>query len=131
MSTGHVFELVAAATSWNCGSAASDGMCWSRAIFPSPTIPIRIGIVGLGKIARDQHIPSLAADPQFQLVAAATSSKTCPVDIPFYATLGEMITATPGLEAVALCTPPQVRYALAREALDRGLHVLLEKPPGG
>jgi D-galactose 1-dehydrogenase len=92
--------------------------------------PIRIGIVGLGKISRDQHIPSLVANPQFQLVAAATSSKTCPVDIPLYRTLGEMIAATPGLQAVALCTPPQVRCALAREALDRGLHVLLEKPPG-
>jgi D-galactose 1-dehydrogenase len=41
-----------------------------------------------------------------------------------------MIAATPGLHAVALCTPPQVRCALAREALDHGLHVMLEKPPG-
>jgi D-galactose 1-dehydrogenase len=92
--------------------------------------PIRIGIVGMGKIARDQHIPSLLANPQFRLVAAATSSKTSPVDIALYPTLGEMIAATPGLDAVALCTPPQVRWALAREALDRGLHVMLEKPPG-
>ena len=92
--------------------------------------PIRIGLVGLGKIARDQHIPSLLADPRFQLVAAATSSKTAPVDIALYPTLGAMIAATPELHAVALCTPPQVRWALACEALDHGLHVLLEKPPG-
>jgi D-galactose 1-dehydrogenase len=92
--------------------------------------PIRIGIVGLGKIARDQHIPSLAADPDFQLVAAVTSSRRVQLDVPMYATLGEMIAATPGLQAVALCTPPQGRCALAREALDRGLHVMLEKPPG-
>src|ERR1700748_18943 len=92
--------------------------------------PIRIGIAGLGKIARDQHIPSLLADPQFQLVAAATMAGACPVDIPVYATLGEMIAGTPRLQAVALCTPPQVRCALAREALDHGLHVMLEKPPG-
>jgi len=92
--------------------------------------PIRIGIVGLGKIARDQHIPSLLADPRFQLVAVATRSGNCPVDVPAHATMGEMIAATPGLQAIALCTPPQVRYALAREALDRGVHVFLEKPPG-
>jgi D-galactose 1-dehydrogenase len=92
--------------------------------------PIRIGIVGLGKIARDQHIPSLAADPDFRLVAAVTSSRRVQLDVPMYATLGEMIAATPGLQAVTLCTPPQGRYALAREALDRGLHVMLEKPPG-
>lgn len=92
--------------------------------------PIRTGIVGLGKIARDQHIPALLADPQFELVAAATTSGTSPLDIPVYATLGEMIAATPQLQAVALCTPPQERCALAREALDHGLHVMLEKPPG-
>jgi D-galactose 1-dehydrogenase len=92
--------------------------------------PIRIGIVGLGKIARDQHIPSLLADPHFQLVAAATTSGTSPVDIPVYSTLGAMIGATPELQAVTLCTPPQERCTLAREALDHGLHVMLEKPPG-
>ncbi len=92
--------------------------------------PIRIGIVGLGKIARDQHIPSLLADPRFQLVAAATTAGTAPVDIPVYPTLGALIAATPELQAVTLCTPPQDRCALAREALDHGLHVMLEKPPG-
>jgi D-galactose 1-dehydrogenase len=91
--------------------------------------PIRIGLVGLGKIARDQHIPSLGADPRFQLVAAASRSGS-PADVPVYPTLGAMIAATPELEAVALCTPPQNRSALAREALDHGLHVMLEKPPG-
>jgi D-galactose 1-dehydrogenase len=91
--------------------------------------PIRIGIVGLGKIARDQHIPTLRADPRFQLVAAASRSLS-PAAVPVYATLGAMIAATPDLEAVALCTPPQGRGSFAREALDHGLHVLLEKPPG-
>lgn len=92
--------------------------------------PIRIGIVGLGKIARDHHIPSLLADPRFELVAAATTSGDSPVDIPVYSSLGAMLSATPGLDAVAIATPPQVRYGLACEALDRGLDVLLEKPPG-
>jgi predicted dehydrogenase len=91
---------------------------------------VRIGLVGLGKIARDQHIPSLLADPRFQLVAAVTTSGRRPVDVPVYPTLGAMIAATPELQAVSLCTPPQGRCALAREALDHGLHVMLEKPPG-
>jgi D-galactose 1-dehydrogenase len=92
--------------------------------------PIRIGIVGLGKIARDHHIPSLLADPRFELVAGATTSGNAPVDIPVYSTLGAMIAATPGLHAVTIATPPQVRYGLACEALGHGLDVLLEKPPG-
>jgi D-galactose 1-dehydrogenase len=37
----------------------------------------------------------------------------------------------PELDAVAICTPPQVHYAAARLALARGCHVLMEKPPCG
>jgi D-galactose 1-dehydrogenase len=40
-----------------------------------------------------------------------------------------MLTAHDAPEAVAICTPPQARYRIAREALTRGRHVLLEKPP--
>jgi len=35
----------------------------------------------------------------------------------------------PDLDAVAICTPPQVRHAIARDALLAGKHALLEKPP--
>ena len=33
---------------------------------------LRVGLVGIGKIARDQHIPVLRANAQFELVAAAS-----------------------------------------------------------
>ena len=33
------------------------------------------------------------------------------------------------LDAVSLCMPPEPRFAIARDALDAGLHVLMEKPP--
>jgi predicted dehydrogenase len=35
------------------------------------TPPLLLGIVGVGKIARDQHLPAIAASPDFTLVAAA------------------------------------------------------------
>ena len=38
--------------------------------------------------------------------------------------------AVPNITAVAVCTPPQVRYEIARRCLEHGCHVLLEKPPG-
>lgn len=91
--------------------------------------PTRIGIVGVGKIARDQHIPSIARDPGFVLVAAA--SRNAAIEgVPGFATLDEMLSAGPALDAVAVCTPPQARHAFARRALEAGKHVLLEKPPG-
>ena len=90
--------------------------------------PIRIGIVGVGKIARDQHLPVLRASEEFELVASA--SRNASVEgIPGHASLAEMLDAHPEIDAVSLCTPPQGRHALAALALGRGKHVMLEKPP--
>ena len=33
---------------------------------------LRIGLLGIGKIARDQHIPALNANPRFDLAACAS-----------------------------------------------------------
>jgi predicted dehydrogenase len=42
----------------------------------------------------------------------------------------EMLAVGAGVDAVAVCTPPSVRYDIARTCLEAGLHTLLEKPPG-
>src|SRR5262245_17156130 len=90
--------------------------------------PIRVGIVGVGTIARDQHIPAIAANPNFKLVAAA--SRSTEVDgIANYRTLEAMLQGATEVDAVAICTPPQTHYDGAKLALTRGKHVLLEKPP--
>jgi D-galactose 1-dehydrogenase len=90
---------------------------------------IRVGLVGLGKIARDQHLPVIVASPDFELSAIA--SRNARLDgLPGYDTLEEMLDAHREIEAVALCQPPQVRFAAARAALEAGKHVFLEKPPG-
>src|SRR5882757_3009637 len=91
--------------------------------------PIKIAIVGLGKIARDQHIPALAANDGFELVAVASPNHALS-GVPSFSDLPTLLQALPDVAAVALCTTPQVRYEIARYCLDRGLHVLLEKPPG-
>ncbi len=93
------------------------------------TPPIRIGLVGVGKIARDQHLPALRGSADFALTALVSHEDHTAM-APTYATLARMLDADPDIEAVSICTPPQVRYGLAAEALARGLHVFLEKPPG-
>jgi predicted dehydrogenase len=93
------------------------------------TNPISIAIVGLGKIARDQHVPSLAASKEFTLVATASPHNTLE-QVPSYTDISALLDARPDVDAVALCTTPQVRFAIARQALEHGCHVLLEKPPG-
>jgi len=89
--------------------------------------PLRIAIIGFGKIAADQHAPSIATNDRFEL--AASSSRSGKGVDPVFTDWREMLRAVDGLEAVAITTPPKPRYAIARECLERGLHVLLEKPP--
>lgn len=92
--------------------------------------PIRIALVGMGKIARDQHVPAIAHDPAFALVATASPNGPGVDGVPHFRALDAMLDAVPEVQAVALCTTPQVRYGLAAAAIARGLHVFLEKPPG-
>ncbi|PSH67898.1 galactose 1-dehydrogenase [Phyllobacterium brassicacearum] len=91
--------------------------------------PINLGIVGVGKIVRDQHLPSIAKSAEFNLVATASRHGT--VDgVPAYKSIEEMLDAVPSVDAVSLCMPPQYRFEAAHTALSAGKHVFLEKPPG-
>ena len=90
--------------------------------------PIRAGIVGVGKIARDHHLPSVRANSSFRLVAAA--SRNARVEgVANYRSIEEMLQGSHDIDAVCICTPPQCHYAAAKAALLSGKHVLLEKPP--
>jgi len=89
--------------------------------------PIRIAILGFGKIAEDQHVPAIAGNPRFEL--AATSSRSGNGPRPAFTDWRELIRSVEGLEAVAITTPPGPRYDIARECALAGLHCLLEKPP--
>jgi predicted dehydrogenase len=88
--------------------------------------PLRIGVVGLGKIAIDQHLPAIDADPHFTL--AATVNRSAAREGINFTSHDDMLRAG-GLDAVAITTPPGPRYAIACACIDAGLHVLLEKPP--
>lgn len=89
---------------------------------------LRTGLLGVGKIARDQHIPTLAANTRFELVACA--SRNARIDgVANYPDLDAMLAAVPDLHCVSICTPPQVHFDAALKALRAGKHVMLEKPP--
>ncbi|MDR6873038.1 D-galactose 1-dehydrogenase [Bosea sp. BE125] len=90
---------------------------------------LRLAIVGLGKIARDQHLPAVAGLPDIAI--AAVVSRNARLDgVPCFETLEALFASDVAVDAVALCTPPQVRRAQAALALAAGKHVMLEKPPG-
>lgn len=89
--------------------------------------PIKIAILGFGKIAEDQHVPSIRGNPRFELVA--TSSRSGQGVEQTFTHWRELIRSVEGLEAVAITTPPGPRYDIARQCVLAGLHCLLEKPP--
>ena len=90
---------------------------------------LRIAVVGLGKIAHDQHLPAIAASTRFELVAAASPGARAR-DIPVFEDLDALLAANIAVDALALCQPPQQRFEAAVKAIHAGKHVLLEKPPG-
>ena len=89
----------------------------------------RIGVIGLGKITQDQHLPVIAKSPAFDLAAVSSQRGLTAGNALAFRDHAELLAKTPGLEAVAVCTPPQARHLIARAALEAGKHVMLEKPP--
>ena len=90
---------------------------------------LRLGLIGFGKIAQDQHLPAIAANDGLKLVAIASRNNTAS-GVAFFRTHQEMLAAAPEIDAVVMCQPPQARFEAARDALLAGKHVFLEKPPG-
>lgn len=90
--------------------------------------PIRLGLVGIGKIARDQHIPAIENDPRFTLVATASPNDIL-AGVAAYDSIEHLLDQHPDLDAVSLCTPAAGRHAQAVAAIAARRHVMLEKPP--
>jgi D-galactose 1-dehydrogenase len=90
---------------------------------------LNVALVGIGKIARDQHVPAISASDDWNL--AATVSRSGTVDgIPAFTDIDEMLEARPDVSVVSLCLPPVPRFVAAEAAIRAGRHVMLEKPPG-
>lgn len=90
---------------------------------------IRLGIVGLGKIARDQHLGAIEATDGIELVAVASRNATLE-GIASFNDVQDLLSSDIAIDAISLCTPPQGRFEQARAAIEAGKHVMLEKPPG-
>ena len=94
------------------------------------TAPIKLAVVGMGKIAHDQHLPAIEGTKYFDLVATVDRHGEAEDGVPFFSSIEDLAASDLEVDAVAVCTPPQVRHDIAQFALEQGWHTLLEKPPG-
>lgn len=96
--------------------------------------PLQVGLIGAGWWAAEAHLPAIAACDRARMLAvqARDAEKAAKLasrfKIPYAFTTAEELVALPGLEAVIISSTPNVHYVQARAALERGLHVLIEKP---
>ena len=90
---------------------------------------MKIALVGIGKIALDQHVPALNASPDWEL-AATVSRKGTVAGVEAFTDIDAMLEARPDIPVVSLCLPPVPRFEAAQAVLRAGRHLMLEKPPG-
>ena len=100
---------------------------------PPPSAPIRLGLVGCGRLAERGYVPALQRLRYLQLAAVADVARArCEAlapGVPAYSGLQEMLEAG-GLDAVLISTPTRSHVADACLAAKAGLPSLVEKPPG-
>lgn len=94
---------------------------------------IRIGLCGLGYWGKNLF-RTLSGNPNIQLTAVADAKAeirgklaTSHPSLKLYADAMDLI-ADPDIDAVVIATPVSFHYAQAKAALDRGKHVMVEKP---
>ena len=95
---------------------------------------LRVGMIGTSWWADWMHLPSIASHPAAEWVAicgrsAEPAQKLADkYGIAAVYTDYRQLLAHEGLDAVVLATPDDTHFEIAMAALDRGLHLLCEKP---
>lgn len=102
---------------------------------PADARPLRVGVVGGGLIAQAIHLPNLMRlSERYRLAAIADPSRR--VREALAAKYGGVASCAghremlerPDLDAVLVCSPSSTHAEVVLDALDRGLHVFVEKP---
>jgi predicted dehydrogenase len=95
---------------------------------------LNVGIIGAGWWATFAHIPAIQKHPRARVTAVQCRSRdkadrvARDFDVPGAFAETEALLEAPDLDAVVIATTPNMHYAQAKAALERGKHVLLEKP---
>lgn len=91
---------------------------------------ISVGIAGFGMSAKTFHCPFLHLDPRFQIKKVFERQTTNALhDYPYVEVVHQFAQLlTQEIDLVIITTPNQTHYALAKQAILAGKHVIVEKP---
>ncbi|GAB3660010.1 Gfo/Idh/MocA family oxidoreductase [Echinicola sediminis] len=91
---------------------------------------IKTGLVGFGRVAEIMHAPLIEQQPHLDLVAVVErhqqKSKEYYPKVSVYQSLTDMLATD--VELVIICTPNEWHFPQAKEALEAGKHVVVDKP---
>lgn len=99
---------------------------------PAGSTPVRLGLIGCGRIAQAAHLPAIAKSGAVELVAVADPSRMLAEGVgaqwhvPAFTSAEELLAAP--IDAVLIATPDRFHHPLGMLALAAGKHVLMEKP---
>jgi predicted dehydrogenase len=98
------------------------------------TEPVRVALIGCGRIAQVAHLPALEKANGIQLVAVSDPSEDVRravarrYGVPQAYEDHSHVLANELIEAVLVAAPDRFHYPIAAAALSAGKHVLVEKP---
>jgi predicted dehydrogenase len=95
---------------------------------------LQVGVIGVGGIGHDQHLPGWAKVPFAEVRAIADVSQTAldrvhrETPVPHRFLDWHDLVRLPEVDIVDVCTPNRTHAPITLAALERGKHVLCEKP---
>lgn len=94
----------------------------------------RVAIVGVGGIAKNQHIPAYRLNSKAEVVAIVDSNEKRLEKIrkkfkvkKTFSSVDDLLD-TMEIDAMSICTPPDTHAEIALKGLKNGVHILCEKP---
>lgn len=94
--------------------------------------PIKVGLIGYGFAGKTFHVPFITTIEGFQLSAIVSSDeqkvkKDWP-NVPVFASLEQLLAEQPEVSLIVIPTPNKTHFPLAKQALEAGKHVIVDKP---
>jgi predicted dehydrogenase len=96
---------------------------------------VRGAIIGTGSVVEDLHLSALRGLPQVEIAAIcdtdrarARRAQELAGAAKAYSSLDGLLNGEPNLDFVDIATPAHTHFQIVKQALEAGLHVLVEKP---